>query len=343
MANLVRTDFNQQGINALNKGLGIGEAIQRNKQIDIDRGRQQESDRQQQQLFGQQTQMNQQKIDQQESLSGMGEMITALNLPYEKRQELFSELESTKQNPAAKKAIAHLRTLGDEEQLTTMMQMISDQQSGGVPSGPKVGKFRFIETDTGIAKLNTATGEIEEKTLTSKEQELARKQTSEQLKVDLKNETSNFDRSKKIRDRHDKLSGEFVKVRDAFDRVKASEKTAAGDIALIFNYMKMLDPASVVREAEFATAQNAAGVPDRVRNVFNRILSGERLSPNQRKSFSSQAGKLFNVAEGRNKSLIKESVSIGKQFGVTEDNIFGARDEAPVTRISFDAQGNQIQ
>ena len=80
-----------------------------------------------------------------------------------------------------------------------------------------------------------------------------------------------------------------------------------------------------------------------MRNVFNRILSGERLSPNQRKSFSSQAGKLFNVAEGRNKSLIKESVSIGKQFGVTEDNIFGARDEAPVTRISFDAQGNQIQ
>ena len=132
MANLVRTDFNQQGINALNKGLGIGEAIQRNKQIDIDRGRQQESDRQQQQLFGQQTQMNQQKIDQQESLSGMGEMITALNLPYEKRQELFSELESTKQNPAAKKAISHLRTLGDEEQLTTMMQMISDQQGGDI-------------------------------------------------------------------------------------------------------------------------------------------------------------------------------------------------------------------
>lgn len=159
MANLVRTDFNQQGINALNKGLGIGEAIQRNKQIDIDRGRQQESDRQQQQLFGQQTQMNQQKIDQQESLSGMGEMITALNLPYEKRQELFSELESTKQNPAAKKAIAHLRTLGDEEQLTTMMQMISDQQ-GGDNEGRSTSAIKNQEYYNNLKKSDPESAEL---------------------------------------------------------------------------------------------------------------------------------------------------------------------------------------
>lgn len=342
MVDIVRTDFQKQGINALNTGMGIGNAFQKNQQLQLDRQRQTETNEQQRQLFGQKTQINQQNISQQERVSGMGEMITALNLPYEKRQELFSELEATKQNPDAKKALAHLQTLDDEEQLATMLQMLSAQQSGGIPSGPKVGKFRFIETDTGIAKLNTATGEIEEKTLTSKEHELARKQTADQLKIDLKSSASNFDRSKKIRDRHDKLSGEFIKVRDSFDRIKASEKTAAGDLALIFNYMKMLDPGSVVREGEFATAQNTAGVPDRLRNVFNRLLSGERLSPKQRKSFISQAGKLFNTAENRNKSLIKGTISIGAQFGVTEDNIFGAQNESSVTRIRFDAQGNQI-
>jgi len=39
----------------------------------------------------------------------------------------------------------------------------------------------------------------------------------------------------------------------------------------------MLDPGSVVRESEFATAQNAAGVPDQVRNMYNKVLSGTRL------------------------------------------------------------------
>ena len=36
---------------------------------------------------------------------------------------------------------------------------------------------------------------------------------------------------------------------------------AAGDMALIFSYMKMLDPNSTVREGEYATAQDAGSIP----------------------------------------------------------------------------------
>lgn len=58
--------------------------------------------------------------------------------------------------------------------------------------------------------------------------------------------------------------------------------TAQDDIAAIFSFMKTLDPTSTVREGEFATAQNAASVPDAVRNAFNKAQSGERLNPQQR-------------------------------------------------------------
>jgi len=34
--------------------------------------------------------------------------------------------------------------------------------------------------------------------------------------------------------------------------------------------MKILDPGSVVREGEFATAQNSAGIPERIRAKYNR-------------------------------------------------------------------------
>lgn len=71
------------------------------------------------------------------------------------------------------------------------------------------------------------------------------------------------------------------------------EGTAMGDIGLIFSYMKALDPGSVVREGEQASAQNAAGVPEQIRNAYNRLASGERLSPAQRMDMQNTALSIY--------------------------------------------------
>jgi len=104
-----------------------------------------------------------------------------------------------------------------------------------------------------------------------------------------------IDNEAKVRGEFLKQADEFTKVRDAFGRVTASAKdpSAAGDLALIFSYMKILDPGSVVREQEFANAQNAAGVPDQIRNMYNKVLSGERLNVNQRGDFTDRASRLY--------------------------------------------------
>lgn len=74
----------------------------------------------------------------------------------------------------------------------------------------------------------------------------------------------------------------------------AELKTAAGDLSLIFAYMKILDPNSTVREGEFANAQNAGGVDDKIRNLYNKVMKGTRLSDRQRKDFVNNAGVLYN-------------------------------------------------
>jgi hypothetical protein len=74
-----------------------------------------------------------------------------------------------------------------------------------------------------------------------------------------------------------------------------SEGTAMGDIGLIFSYMKALDPGSVVREGEQATAQNAAGVPEQIRNAYNRLASGQRLSPEQRTDMANTALNIYGA------------------------------------------------
>ena len=77
--------------------------------------------------------------------------------------------------------------------------------------------------------------------------------------------------------------------------LKAAEKpSAAGDVSLIYAYMKMLDPGSTVREGEFATAQNAGSVPERIAATYNKALKGERLSDEIRRDFVGQARNIYD-------------------------------------------------
>jgi hypothetical protein len=115
----------------------------------------------------------------------------------------------------------------------------------------------------------------------------------------------------------------YQQVGEAYGRIKASSKdpSAAGDLALIFNYMKMLDPGSVVREGEFATAQNAAGVPDRVRAQWNKAINGERLSEGTRKDFVTRANGLYRSAKDGYDRSKKTYSKLAKAYGVNPDRV----------------------
>ena len=123
----------------------------------------------------------------------------------------------------------------------------------------------------------------------------------------------------------------YQDVKASYGRVLSSDDSAVGDLSLIFGYMKMLDPGSVVREGEFATAQNAAGVPERVMNIYNRIVSGERLNSDQRKAFKGQAERLFKQA-GQQEAQVRSGIErIAKGYGLNTANIFYTpEDVAPV-------------
>jgi hypothetical protein len=83
----------------------------------------------------------------------------------------------------------------------------------------------------------------------------------------------------------------FVKLAQAFEKVQvaALNPSGAGDISLIYGYMKILDPNSTVMQGEQATAQNAGSVPESIRAKYNSIIGGEKLDPNVRADFLNQA------------------------------------------------------
>lgn len=112
-----------------------------------------------------------------------------------------------------------------------------------------------------------------------------------------------FNQAKALADDYARDSKDFMAQRNALQAIHATGDNAAGDLSLIFSFMKMLDPASVVREQEYANAQNAAGVPDRVRNLYNSIMDGRRLAPEQRKQFIAQAEGVYRSAKIGNDNI----------------------------------------
>ena len=136
-------------------------------------------------------------------------------------------------------------------------------------------------------------------------------------------DNENFDDEHKLRSQFKGDISEIEKIDGAYDRIRSSAETpsAAGDLALIFNYMKMLDPGSVVREGEFATAQNSAGVPERIRAYYNNIMNGQRLTPEIRKDFLNQAGAIHKGQIKRYNDFVERHRTVAKRYGYNPDNI----------------------
>ncbi len=115
----------------------------------------------------------------------------------------------------------------------------------------------------------------------------------------------------------------YSDVRDAYARVRQSSETPspAGDLALIFNYMKMLDPGSVVREAEFATAAQSGSFGDVIKAQVERIMSGQRLAPNMRADFVFQAEGLMKKQERQFQAIQNQYKGIAERSGVDTSNV----------------------
>ena len=125
-----------------------------------------------------------------------------------------------------------------------------------------------------------------------------------------------FEPEQKLRKEFEDTAKPYITARQAYTKMNASQDNAAGDIALIFGYMKMLDPPSTVREGEFATAQNSGGIEDRIRNTYNRLLSGERLTPQQREQFKGQGEAVWKTYESEYLPRIEQFKTIARQHRI---------------------------
>jgi hypothetical protein len=92
---------------------------------------------------------------------------------------------------------------------------------------------------------------------------------------------------------------------------------------LITGFMKMLDPGSVVRETEFATARDTAGLFTQLQNRLEKAKNGQLLSPAQRKEYVDLSQKYLDSAQKQADQGKKALGVVVKNFRLNPENVFG--------------------
>lgn len=136
----------------------------------------------------------------------------------------------------------------------------------------------------------------------------------------------------RLRGEFQDLSADIQESERNFDiiKVSAGDQTGAGDIALVTSFMKMLDPGSVVRETEFATAANTGGLLARLKSTVTKIENGEFLSPSQRTEFVGLARKYMTAAQIKEGEIRASYERIVDNYNLNPDNVFGVGEALPL-------------
>ena len=131
------------------------------------------------------------------------------------------------------------------------------------------------------------------------------------------------------------LRKEFTKDTQDFEKIQQFKKqitnapnTGAGALSAVFGFMKLLDPASVVRESEYASAQNAGGVPARLRSIYNRALKGG-MGEELMAEFRAEAERIYSDRLKRYNRRYKRYEGIAKRRGMDPLNVLPPRQEEP--------------
>lgn len=129
-----------------------------------------------------------------------------------------------------------------------------------------------------------------------------------------------FDNMSGLRKEYQNATKDFGVVSDAYGRIKATANsvTPAGDLSMIYAYMKMLDPGSVVRESEFALAQNAKPLLDRLGISWDAVKSaweGTKLQPQVRADFLKQAESLYQQQLQQKGQVDEQYNTLASRFG----------------------------
>lgn len=268
-----------------------------------------------------------------------------------RQQDGFAQKDAETQSLAIKKQIEQMdmmgRLAGSAKDQASYEMALGQAQKFGLDTSRMPRQYdpnlvRSMQAMTLSAKEQLAS-QLDQQKFGLEERKFAADKSFKQKELDLKGKEKPVEMGKLASELRKERSGLPVtratqEVSAAYNKIQSAAKnpSAAGDLSLIFNYMKMLDPGSTVREGEFANAQNAAGVQDRIINLYNRARDGRRLGDDQRTDFVNQAGGLYKSQLDLQSQVDSQFKTMAERGGIDPNDVilnFQANDPNPQQKI----------
>jgi hypothetical protein len=130
-----------------------------------------------------------------------------------------------------------------------------------------------------------------------------------------------FSNENTLRDEYTTQTAPFRTISDAYKKIMSTADNGAGDMSLLYQYVKLLDPNSVVRESEFATAAASGSFGERVQGEVNRILSGQRMAPSLRQSFRNEATNIYNNQRNSTEQTAERYRGLAESYGLNPTRV----------------------
>ena len=154
-----------------------------------------------------------------------------------------------------------------------------------------------------------------------------------QMKQDGKGNKDIFKDESALRKEYDAGNKNFDALRGQMANIRASytvnedtgllDGTGPGDMGLITGFMKMLDPRSIVRETEYAQAQNTAGFFGKLEASLKKLESGTDLTSGQRTVLVNQMNKYWQATLDHMRKRKENYVGYANDYNFNPERVVG--------------------
>ena len=126
----------------------------------------------------------------------------------------------------------------------------------------------------------------------------------------------------------------FKELQSSWDKVSNAEKTGAGDLTVIYSYIKALDPTTAVREGEINLTKAAESIPSNIIRAYQRAKQGKVMSPQLRDQMTSEIGRMYNERAKKQQELNAFYSGLATDMGVKPNDVIGGVGEIKLAEIS---------
>lgn len=126
----------------------------------------------------------------------------------------------------------------------------------------------------------------------------------------------------------------FKEIQNSWNKVRNAQETGAGDLTIVYSYIKALDPTTAVREGEINLTKAAESIPSNIIRTYKRAKEGKVISPELRQEMINEIGRIYNEKARQQQQLNAFYSGLATDMGANPEDVIGGVGEIELAQIS---------